>query len=151
MVSFAAVTLKTGTTKEQTIVAYTSVFITIICLLIVILFHLYRYSGLLSVMKKIKAFIIRINNCRKNLHFSGARLPDEEDDRTVITHTVVELPHPRHLHHEPQQSDPAVLVLDSLALEGDGDSQLFSPSLVLDNVDITTGADQLAHGDDIIN
>ena len=62
IISFAAVTLKTGTTKEQTIVAYTSVLITIICLLIVILFHLYRYSGLLSVMKKTKVFMIWINN-----------------------------------------------------------------------------------------
>ena len=151
IISFAAVTLKTGTTKEQTIVAYTSVLITIICLLVVILFHLYRYSGLLSVMKNIKAFIIRINNCRKNRHFGGARLPDEEDDRPLITHTVVELPHPRYLHHESQQRDPAVLVLESPALEGDGDLQPFSPSLVLDDVDITTGADQQAHGDDIIN
>ena len=149
IISFAAVTLKTGTTKEQTIVAYTSVLITMICLLIVILFHLYRFSGLLSVMKKTKVFIIWINNYRKNRHFGGARLPDEEDDRPLITHTVVELPHPRHLHHESQLSDPAVLVLDSPALEGDGDSQPFSPRLVLDSADITTGADQQAHGDDI--
>ena len=92
IVSFAAVTLKTGSTKEQTIVAYTSVLITIICLLVVILFHLYRYSGLLSVMKKTKVFIIWINNYRKNRRFGGARLPDEEDDLALITHTVVELP-----------------------------------------------------------
>ena len=149
IVSFAAVTLKTGTTKEQTIVAYTSVLITIICLLIVILFHLYRYSGLLSAMKKIKVFIIWINNYRKNRHFCGARLPDEEDDHPLITHTVVELPHPRHLHHESQLRDPAVLVLDSPALEGDGDSQPFSPRLVLDNADITTGAAQQSHEDNI--
>ena len=43
IISFATVTLTTWTTKKQTIVAYTSVLITIVCLLIVILFHMYRY------------------------------------------------------------------------------------------------------------
>ena len=61
----------------------------------------------------------------------------------------MELPHPRHLHLESQQRDPAVLVLESPALEGDGDSQPFSPRLVLDGADNTTGAAQQAHGDDV--
>ena len=89
--------------------------------------------------KKIKAFITRINDFRQNRHV--ASLPGEEDDRPLITHTVVELPSP-HLHLESQQrTDSQVLMLESPVIDGDSDPPSFSPPLEFaDDADITTGA-----------
>ena len=88
-------------------------------------------------MKKIKAFTIRILKRRKNRHV--ARLPEEEDDRSVITHTIVKLPSP-HLHLDSQESNSAVLILDSPIVDGDSDSPSFGPCLEHANdADITTG------------
>ena len=146
VISFSAVTSTTWTTNNQTIVAFTSVLITIICLLIVILFHMYRYSGLLSATKQIIAFIIHISNCRKKYQSltNGARLPEVEDDQPLITHTIVELPS-HHRHLESQQRNSADLRSDSADTEGTADSPTFSPHVAIADNDITTtSAAQLA-------
>ena len=146
IISFSAVTLTTWRTKKQTIIAYTSVLITIVCLLIVILFHMYRYSGLLSATKQIIAFIIQISNCRKKYQSltNGARLPEVEDDQPLITHTIVELPS-HHRHLESQQRNSADLRSKSPDTEGNADSPTFSPHVAFADTDITTtSAAQLA-------
>ena len=153
IISFSAVTLPTWTTNNQTIVAYTSVLITIVCLLIVILFHMYRYSGLLSATKQIIAFIIQISNCRKKYQSltNGARLPDVEDDQPLITHTVVELPS-HHRHLESQQRKSALLRSKSPDTEGNADSPTFSPHVAFADTDITTTSNaQLACEESGIN
>ena len=139
IISFSAVTLTTWTTNKQTIVAYTSVLITIVCLLIVILFHIYRYSGLLSATKQIIAFIIQISNCRKKYQSltNGARLPEVEDDQPLITHTIVELPSHHH-HLQSQQKNSTVLRSNSRDMEGNADSSTFSPLVAFADTDNTT-------------
>ena len=52
IICFTVLTLKMETSKNQVVVAYTSIVITSALLLAVIVFHMYRYTSLFSTTKK---------------------------------------------------------------------------------------------------
>ena len=105
IISFAVLILYTYDTREnQASIAYISVMIMFSLFLIVIIFHVFRYTCLLSVTKKIIVFI-----AWKKHHATLAELPDDKDrlplisvekyndeaDHTLLTHSdVVESPRP---------------------------------------------------------
>ena len=92
IIFFAAITLKTGTTKNQTIVAFTSVSITAALFLAIIGFHLFQYMGLLSLLKMGKVLVVRLVECRKRHHSGIVRIPVSDDVSPLITHSIVEIP-----------------------------------------------------------
>ena len=88
IICFAALTLKMETNKNQVVVAYTSIAITSAFLLAVIVFHVYQYSGLAYTINHFMVIY-------KEKHHTGcSRLPDDEDNQSLITHSVVEIPRP---------------------------------------------------------
>ena len=94
IICFAVLTLKMETTKNQVVVAYTSIVITSALLLSVIMFHVYRYAGLFSTTKRVKTFMVKLLVYKKKHHYNICRLPDHEDSQPPITHSVVEIPGP---------------------------------------------------------
>ena len=94
IISFAALTLKTGTSKNQTVVAYISIMITFAILLAVIIFHMFRHTSLLSTTKVIKTFMAKSPEYKKINHSINDLSPGDEDNQLLITHSVVEISNP---------------------------------------------------------
>ena len=94
IVTFAAITLQTETTERQVSVAYSSVSLTFTLLVIVMLFHMFRYTCLFSVVKVMETSFIRLqanwkNRCTKQI----CNAPTEEEvSEPLITQSVIEFP-----------------------------------------------------------
>ena len=94
IISFPAMTLQTENTNHQIPVAYTSVVITFTLLLSVLLYHVYHYTGLFSVVKMMKTSVKKFQEYRKNNHTGQTGISEAEDDLPLITHSTVEFPIP---------------------------------------------------------
>ena len=94
IVAFATVTLQTETTEHQISIAYSSISVTFILLVIVMLFHVFRYTCLFTVIKVMKTSIVKFQENRKNrcTKQTCSAPNEEEDSEPLITHSVVELP-----------------------------------------------------------
>lgn len=133
IITFAVVTLKTGTTEKQIIVAYVSISLTFTFLMAIIAYHLFHHAGLYSGIKKITNFISKKVKCRNNHRFRSATVPsNDEDDQPLITHSIVEIPS-TDLPLEVQQVEA---VLDPEE-EEEETSEPLSPRLVFEDVNIT--------------
>ena len=138
IISFAAVTLQTETTIHQIPVAYTSVVITFTLLLSVLLYHVYHYTGLFSVVKMMKTSVEKFQEYRKNNHTGQAGISEAEDDLPLITHSTVEFPIPD-LEQSRLQSVIVNTSSDNMVMDDKTDptaSQFdFGPQLDAENTD----------------
>lgn len=82
------------TTKNQTAVTYTSVLITFILLLTVLVVHLAFYTVIFTAIRKVKALALNLFVYKQQYHMQTrhTRLPTDDDNQPLITHSIVELP-----------------------------------------------------------
>ena len=103
IVSFSALTLKSNTRKNQMVVAYVSTAVTFVILVVVVLFHVFRYTCLFATTKWILAKCREYKNRHRNQSLGEQLLSNSEanDHEPTITHSVIEIPI---IHHSQSES-----------------------------------------------
>ena len=116
IVAFTALTLYTfDGNKNQAIIAYTAVLFTFALLLGVIVFHMVHYTGLLSILTKIRIRyrIHEINNsCYQHGQMGSCTVSADEVNHPLITETIVELPTVLELESVVKNEENALLSSD---------------------------------------
>ena len=106
ILGFAALTWYfIGTPHKQRAVAYTSVTITLLFLLLIVAFHTYKFTFLGFVIQKTKIFQVlaaKLLDKKKAKEFVDHNPIEPEQNTQVVTFSVVEVPKPVLEHPEPE-------------------------------------------------
>ena len=106
ILGFAALTWYfIGTPHKQRAVAYTSVTITLLFLLLIIAFHVYKFTSLGVVIQKTKIFQVlaaKLLDNKKAKETVDQNPIEPEQKKQVVTFSVVEVPKPILEHPEPE-------------------------------------------------
>ena len=79
--------------KNQAVVAYISVMFTFILLFTVLVYHIFQYTGLLSIAQMIaKKLLAFKNNCTATYGHWHVRIPGNEHSEPLVTESSVEIP-----------------------------------------------------------
>ena len=94
IIAFTAFTWYTFDTKtNQAIVAYASVMLTFILLIAILIFHVFQYAGLLSIVQTIARKLLAFkNSCTATYGHRHVRLPNSEHSEPLVTESSVEIP-----------------------------------------------------------